>query len=312
MELNIECPICQSESEHIRSIPDVGEIYCCKLCQLAFTNQTSLPKSPESLYNDAYKGLTLNIGMQEYHMRTVLKEQRSKGNIEPEIMGFWGVRGEAIRWLKRNVPEGSVVLEIGAGMGYFLTAARKNGFEPVGLDVAEEAVKTLNNDGFKMWHGTVDSIPHNWQRPTVCASFFVLHHLADPIGFLTTIRTKFPEAYLIVAAWKRFPLPSQLKPAGLPPRTLTWWSLNALQKAVEKAGYQVDMVVQSMEHEEFGLPRVTPHGFSDWALSSGHYRLFSIYHAIKPKVFLPWKFLKRLRGKSSSILVLGKPKDGSY
>jgi hypothetical protein len=290
----------------------VGEIRCCELCQLAFTHQTSAPESPATLYNDAYKGRALNIGMQEYHKRTVLKEQRKKGNIAPETMGFWGVRGQAIRWLKRNVPEGAVVLEVGSGMGYFLTAARKNGLTPVGLDVAEEAVNMLEDDGFTMWHGTVDSIPCDWQQPAVCVSFFVLHHLADPIGFLTTIRDKFPKAYLLVAAWNRFPLPLEMAPAGLPPRTLTWWSPHALQKAVEKAGYQVDMVVQSMEHEEFGLPKVTPHGFSDWALSTGHYRLFSVYHAIKPKIFWPWKFLKRLRGKSSSILVLGKPKDSPY
>jgi SAM-dependent methyltransferase len=279
-------------------------------CRLAFADPLSLPDSPEALYGDAYRGLSADAGMEEYHHRVNLRERRKLGQVSPETMQFWGAFGRAMDWLMENVPRGSTLLDIGCGMGYFITAARERGFVPVGLDVAQEVVDLLSDEGFSMWHGTVDSVPDGWHQPTVCTSFFVMHHMPDPVGFLSTVRAKFPQATLLVSAWNRYPLPPVLAPAGSPPRTVTWWSPHALRRAFEEAGYTVEHVFPLLEHYAFGLPaaaRRNRRSFSDWALETGHYRLFSAYHAIKPRAYWPLKMWKRLRGKASSVLVVGRP-----
>ncbi len=302
------CPICHEESVPIQPVSNWGEMRCCMSCKLAFASPMTLPEPPESLYNKAYQGLSENPGMKQYNQRILLREQWKKGNIDPERALSWcAAHTEAMGWLKNNIPAGSVVLDMGCGLGYWLSALNKNGFTPIGLDVAKEVVDILTNEGFEIWHGMVDSVPYNWEQPAVCTSFFMLQHLSDPVSFLKAIRSKFPKAVLLIAVWNRFPSPPKLSAASLPPRTLTWWGPHSLRKALEQAGYQVDFVSQLLEHYEFAMPRITQRRFSDLILSSRHYRLFSIYQAAKPKIFWPWKFWKRLRGKSSSVLALGKP-----
>ena len=59
----------------------------------------SLPESPESLFDKAYRGVYENIGMKEYSERILLKEERGKGSSKglafrttPKHIqrGFWG------------------------------------------------------------------------------------------------------------------------------------------------------------------------------------------------------------------------------
>ncbi len=301
------CPICGGESRRLRTVPDWGEMRQCPSCELGFAHPMNLPESPESFYNKAYQGALETPGMGQYAERIRAREHLNKANIAPERIIYIGSRSEAMAWLKQNIHRGSMVLDIGCAMGDFLRALRKNGFNPVGMDVAKEVADMLSGEGFDIWHGTVDSIPDNWQNPAICTCFFVLQHVPDPVGFLGSIRQKFPSAGLIIATWKRFPSPPKITPASLPPRTMTWWGPRSLEKALNQAGYHVDLISQPLEPYEFGLPRIRQQGFSEWALSSGHYGLFSVWHAVKPRVFWPWRLWKRLRGRSSSILALARP-----
>ncbi len=309
MNSNHRCPICHGESSRDRLVPDWGEMRRCDSCRLVFAHPMTLPESPESLYGKAYEGLWEKPGMEGYLRRMSEVERIKEDNLDLDsrILTSSGARHEAMAWLKRSAPPGSVVLDVGCSLGYFLSRLRRNGFTAVGMEVAKKPVDALREEGFEVWHGTIDSIPHDWKQPQVVTSFFVLHHLTDPVGFLSTIRDKFPEATLMVGVWNRFPSPQDLSPASFPPRTLTWWSPNALKEAMKRAGYEVESVAQFIHPYEFGTPRIARRRLSEWTLSSGHHRLHSIYHAVKPKLVIPWKLWKRLRGKSSSVLVIGRP-----
>jgi len=261
----------------------------------------TLPESPESLFSKAYQGLSEYVGMEDYRYRINNKD----------IINFrtrtWGAYIQAMAWLKANVPRGSVVLDIGCGVGYYLAALRKKGFTPVGLEVAKGPVDMLTDQGFEVWHGTVDSVPHNWKQPEVCISFFVMHHLQDPVGFLATIRNKFPTASLVVVAWNQYPSPQKLTAASLPPRALAWWGSHSLRKAMEKAGYQLEVVSEPIAPSEFEMPRIIRRLFPHKSRSWWYYILLSIYRAAKPVVFWPLKFWKRPRARSNTVLVIGKP-----
>jgi SAM-dependent methyltransferase len=248
--------------------------------------------------------------MKAYRERVMRRLEIQNGNIDPEKMLFWGAREQAKNWMKKNVPKGSVVLDIGCGIGSWLTTLRKIGFKPVGLDVAKEVVDIRASEGFEVWHGTVDSIEPNWKNPTVCTCFFVLQHVPDPVGFLSTIRSKFPKASLVIGVWNKYPAPQKLQEASLPPRTLAWWGPKALKNALEKGGYRVILFSEPIAASEISMPQTIRQLIPQNQRNIFYYKSLSIYYALKPVIFLPWRLWKRLinRTRTSTLLAICKPR----
>lgn len=308
MSSNAVCPICQGESIHEMPVANWGEMRRCEACELIFANPMALPEAPESLYDKAYRGIFENPGMKAYSERVTRRLEMKRGDIDPEKLLFRGAHDQAKTWLKKNVPRGSVVLDIGCGIGSWLPTLRKIGFKPVGLDVAKQVVDIRTSEGFEVWHGTVDSIEPGWKQPAVCTCFFVLHHLTDPVGFLSTIHSKFPKATIIIGMWNVFPVP-QLQPAGQPPRTLTWWGPKSLKKALEKAGYRVNLLSEPIAASEFAMPRIIRRLIPRNRQTSFYYKLLSVYYTVKPVVFFPLKLWKRLRAetRADTMLAIGEP-----
>jgi SAM-dependent methyltransferase len=139
-----------------------------------------------------------------------------------------------LAWLKARLPSGATVLEVGSGLGFVLHALRRDGFNPVGLDVAESAVTVTREDGFKVWHGTLESMPPEWVQADAVIAFFMLHHLVDPIATLKEIRRRWPSAPLLVS---QYGPTSDVGQASMPPRTLTRWNSRSLEQALTTAGY---------------------------------------------------------------------------
>jgi hypothetical protein len=309
MNLNTACPICHGESIHELPVEGWGEMRRCASCELIFANPMSLPETPEQLYNKAYQGIFDNPGMKEYGERFERKQIMKKVNLNPQGTLFWGAYEQAKIWIEKNVTLGSVILDIGCGLGSWLSTLREKGYFPVGLDVAEEVVKIRAEEGFEVWHGTVNSIEPNWKNPAICTCFFVLQHTEDPVGFLTTIRNKFPCALLIIGIWNKFPAPDMIAATSLPPRTLSWWGPKSLEKALEKAGYQVELSFEPIASGEFPAPNI----FRAFTLRGQaprfYYKLLSTYYALKPIIFLPLKLWKRLvrKTRTSTVLVVAKP-----
>lgn len=306
MESSQACLICQHETVHVCNVLDWGEMRRCLSCDFVFANPMTLPDSPESLYDNAYKGIFDNPGMAEYSQRFTLRGKRAKFKNNPGL--FYGLFDQALTYLQKTVPKGSVVLDIGCGVGYWMSALRKNGFDPVGLDVAKEVVDMLGDEGFEVWHGTIDSLDPNWKQPAICTCNFVLHHLVDPVGFLATIRQKFPRAKLLVGVWNHAPMPKNILATTLPPRTLSWWGPQSLKQAMEKAGYRVgDRVYQPIGASEFEAPRIIRRFFLNETKAARNHKLLSIYYTVKPVIFWPFKFWKRFVGKPDTVLSIGHP-----
>jgi SAM-dependent methyltransferase len=309
MDSKAVCPICGGESTHEMPVAEWGEMRRCISCELIFADPMTLPEAPESLYNKAYQGVYDNPGMKEYSERFEKKQAMKKESLDPEDLLFWGAYEQAKNWLEKNAAAGSVILDIGCGLGGWLPTLRKKGFSPVGLDVAEEVVKIRTEEGFEVYHGTIDSIEPNWKNPSVCTCFFVLQHIQDPVDFLATIRAKFPNSTLIIGIWNKFPAPDVISSTSLPPRTLSWWGPKSLRKALEKAGYQVGMPSQSTAAGEFPAPRILRRIISRERNPKLYFRLIAIYYAVKPVVFFPLKLWKHLghKTRTSTVLAIAKP-----
>lgn len=231
------CPVCGSDSAPGAAIPGWGHWRVCGSCTLTFADPLGRENDPVSLFSDAYRGDLAANDMTDFHdrvaqRRVILDELKS-----PELWFWTPAFEQVLDWLKETLPPGATVLDVGCGLGFFLHALRQAGFNAIGLDVADDPVRLNREDGFDVWQGPIETLPEDWHKPDAVVSFFMVHHLEDPTNFFETVRKRFPDAPVAIAAYG----PTNVgDPSSLPPRTLIRWNSRGLKTALERAGYRAD------------------------------------------------------------------------
>ncbi|MEX0683151.1 MAG: class I SAM-dependent methyltransferase [Dehalococcoidia bacterium] len=225
------------------------ELRRCPEDGLVFAWPMELPATPKDLFAQAYTGKIADAQMEMFHHRMIWRADllRSPSAANSALAP---VQRKALRYLKKNVAVGSPVLDIGCGSGLFLQALQSAGYQPSGVEVAGPVVDFLHGAGFDAFHGTVDDVPDGLFDPLVCTSFFVLHHVTDPIAFLKTIRSKFPRASLLLTEHYFGRNPYDLESLNLPPRRLTCWNPGSLALVIEEAGFR-PRSIKIMEAEPY-------------------------------------------------------------
>jgi SAM-dependent methyltransferase len=293
----VPCPVCRQASDFKEQIPNWGEWRFCNYCTLLFANPMRLPENPEALFDRAYRGAARECEMQDFNDRLPVRRALIK---EPELWFFSPAPARVIRWLEQEVGAGATVLELGCGPGFFLHALRKHGFNAVGLDVAQTVVELNRQDGFQIWHGTVETVPSDFVRPDAIVSFFMIHHLVDPRGFFSIIRTKWPKAPIAVAAYGR--QRGRISEAAFPPRTFTMWNAKALEAAFREGGYEPNTVNVPSPGVE------TPFLVQVGKVLKHSVRLPSLYRFAKriQRRTLP-RLTRRYQQQGHVVLAFGKP-----
>lgn len=309
------CLICGGETNDYMPAPGHGTMRRCLSCGFVFADPMSLSPEPTELFTRAYSGTEDRAAMRDFHMRMLVQDDARRAKVSAQRMLSAASR-KALTFLKSSVSAGSTVLDIGCGVGYFLDAVDTSGYKAAGLDVAKPVVAVVEKKGYPAWHGTIDTVPHGWIEPQVCTSFFSLHHMPDPVGFLATVRGKFPEAMLIVAEYNYEYLMAakRMRPhevsRNLPPRCYSWWEARHLRLAMEKAGYEVQTVLLDAQPRDVGMG-IAPGGFL--ALRRHLPFLFpwltGLYYRAVPWVGRPWTVCFRLRwGRArGQVLAIGHP-----
>jgi len=230
-QTRMECPSCGGSSRVGTPIQGWGFWRTCLNCTLEFADPHVIAEGPAKLFQDAYLGKKDFVAMDDFAARIAIREALR----ETPQLWFWTPAFNLVfEWLRRNVADGSVVLDVGCGMGFVMLALKRAGYRPVGVDVAEEAVRANTRDGFAVWQGTVETVPIRWATPDAVLSLFMLHHVENPRAFLTAIKSKWPQALLAVAVYG----PSNQDPVrSRPPRTLSRWNAKSLNVALNQAGY---------------------------------------------------------------------------
>jgi SAM-dependent methyltransferase len=232
------CPVCGSASRPGEQIPDWGGWRECVECTLKFADPLGREHDAVPWFSEAYRGGIEYNGMTDFRNRVQQRRVILDELDAPELWFWTPAFAEVISWLKAELKPGATVLDVGCGLGFFLHALRKEGFNAVGLDVAEPAVELTRADGFEVWHGPIETMPHNWQNPDAVVSFFMIHHLEDPRAFIAALRERAPDAPLAIAAYG----PTNVgEIASLPPRTLIRWNSRALSTVLELGGYAADV-----------------------------------------------------------------------
>jgi SAM-dependent methyltransferase len=204
---------------------------------------------------------------------------------DPRLWFWTPAFNDVLRWLHRRVRPGATILELGCGLGFFLHALRREGFTAVGLDVAEVACELNRRDGFKVWHGVLDTMPPGWIAPDAVVAFFMLHHLEDPLGFLRTIRQRFPSTPLAIAQYGPSNMSSPERAS--PPRTLIRWNAPALATALQLAGYEPDVVNVASTGAESTL-MLPARALQRLTMLPAAYRLRAQIHSLVLPLFRRW------------------------
>lgn len=247
------CPVCGSTSTMHRQVTPATQLRMCTGCSLIFSDPLVLPEGPQDLFSRAYSGTEMRSHMEMFKHRLIwradlLQAQKMLGKVLPQT------QRNALAYIQQTIAPGSLVLDIGCGSGLMLQANKGNGYEVAGVEVAAPAVQFLHEQGYNVFPGTIEQVPADWVEPAICSAFYVIHHVVDPIGFLTTIRQKFPRAELILTEHYLGTDPNKLAPLNLPPRRLTIWNEKSMETALEKSGYKVkrmEIVPHSPYHPGF-------------------------------------------------------------
>ena len=232
-DTSIRCIICGGPSRLHKRVLNWGQMRRCLECHCIFSVCETKNTIRNDIYFDqAYRG---NIPGEMRHFNRRIRMRRYIREFGSAYPCPGGTAWEnSIRTLKYRLPKGSNVLDIGCGLGYFLDRLEKEGFSPLGLDIADFVVDMLRKEGRQVWSGSLATYPHDWPQPAACTMHFVLHHVDDPIGFLSGIRKRFPTSPLVLTD---VGTSNRVSPDLVPPRHLTIWTRKSMDIALRKAGY---------------------------------------------------------------------------
>ena len=233
-------------------IESVGEftMYQCPNCGLQFSDPMSY--SAED-YDSSYSGngdaLVKSYAVSMETNRSLIERG--------DYFGGHDSKQTVFQYVKSSFHKDSPILDLGCGAGNFLAALDDAGFEHVmGMDIAKEPIELLSQDGFDVAQGTLDDYPEEWPVPRVVLMIEVLEHLPNPVETLTDIRTRFPDATLVITVPSPHRVMLKYGPSigDRPPNHLTRWTEHALSETLRFAGYDASVQSNLVRGEMLKLP----------------------------------------------------------
>lgn len=242
------CVACASEETRVETHVRGYRLRRCSVCGLTFTeNPRYHPKNYRALYEGAHQEAPLPPEWQFVYTAPLR-------NLVNEVLAWWrptpwlsAAEYAALRWLRRHLPKGARILDIGCGPGRFLRAARKAGWDAIGIDVDSHLVALLRRSGLPAFVGALPDIPWEGPAPQAVTLFEVLEHLPEPELFLKPLQRQFPEAVVLVSVPSPFRpevhLWGKRYPYDYPPHHYLHWTPQALERFFQRMGYRQVTVV---------------------------------------------------------------------
>jgi SAM-dependent methyltransferase len=164
----------------------------CRRCSLVYAN----PRPPERAILERYNA--------EYFWNEYLPAAGAPGGRIDDAM-LDGRHAAMIGMIRREVPDGRRMLEVGSGAGLFLRAAARAGWDPAGVELSHEGasfarerlgldVRTERAEAMTFERGSFD----------VAVMFDVIEHLFEPRAVLDATRLALKPGGLLVVTTPNF------------------------------------------------------------------------------------------------------------
>lgn len=215
---SVLCPVCVADSCSPLETLEHYHLYRCHNCELQFWDPMRNPG--HQWYEEAAR----------YVLRDKVRDR-------PRL--YWRHR----QFLRRTLPQGSRILDMGCGVGAFVAHCEAKGYEAIGIDIDRNAIAAAR-DALGLRQVYALSLDEFTQRPEAhrfdAITFFeVLEHLDEPARFISTIKRLLKPAGCIAlsvpnrARWHLLPL------EDVPPNHLTRWNVAALGRFLDSQGFEV-------------------------------------------------------------------------
>lgn len=143
-----------------------------------------------------------------------------------------------------RAPKSGRLLDLGCGVGNFLAAARRSGFDPTGVELNQNAARfALDHYGLERVFAMRPEeflAAHPAEKFDVVTFFEVLEHQDAPQHFLSTVR-KFlaPGGFIALSVPNRNRWQKGIETLDYPPNHLTRWSPRALENFLSRNGFEI-------------------------------------------------------------------------
>ncbi len=232
----VPCCVCQREGRPIYDLDPFGVVRCPR-CTLVFVSPRLRPEALDKLYGDP-----------DYHAGMY---DNSRGAMFLQRRWISGRLALAKQELGRPA-SGARLLEVGAGRGMFLAAARHAGFDVTGVELSADAAAHARRTYDVTVHSAqLDESPLDGRFDVICA-WDTIEHVPDPVEFWRTVRGLLADDGVVLFSTPYFSsLPSRLLRAR-------WWTLKPTEhiwqftpRTHRTVAAQSDMTVTSTMRSPF-------------------------------------------------------------
>jgi SAM-dependent methyltransferase len=153
------------------------------------------------------------------------------------------------------------MLEIGCAAGYFLHQARSRGWQVFGVELSPMMRKRSAELVGCPVFASLDEAVVAVLRFDCVAMFEVIEHLADPLGFMRTVRAAMTPGAMLVLSTPNFGAPEALRNQYSnhwfsPPAHVSYFTAATLRDCIEQAGFEAVQIAGVLEGDEMPLPHV--------------------------------------------------------
>ncbi|HTU99818.1 MAG TPA: class I SAM-dependent methyltransferase [Luteitalea sp.] len=168
------------------------------------------------------------------------------GPVTTRIRGI--VQGGRVRMIRRLVPSGATVMEVGCGEGQLLQALKADGdptWRIVGVDISEEACEALRRTGLEMHCAQFEALDRPAGTVDLVIMNQVIEHLADPRACVQKAASLLrPGGALLIetpsiGSWDRDWVPSDRWGGWHCPRHWSLYTRESLASLLEQQGLSV-------------------------------------------------------------------------
>jgi 2-polyprenyl-3-methyl-5-hydroxy-6-metoxy-1,4-benzoquinol methylase len=204
----VACCVCHRAGRPLYDLDPFGVVRCPR-CSLVFVSPRLRPEALKRLYDEPayHEGVYGAPG--RFSPEMILQRQWTKGRLALADRAL-GVRSP--------VP-GARLLEIGAGHGLFLDAARRHGYDVTGVELSATAAAHARDSLGLTVHAThIEEAPLDGRFEVICA-WDTIEHVPDPVQFWRVVRGLVADDGVVLFSTPYF--------SSAPSRVMRhrWWTL---------------------------------------------------------------------------------------
>jgi 2-polyprenyl-3-methyl-5-hydroxy-6-metoxy-1,4-benzoquinol methylase len=220
---DVVCCLCRVPGTLVHDVAPFGVVRCPQ-CQLVFISPRLRPEALQRLYDDAgyFEGGVYGTAISRRADSSDDGAPSAEGRLSPAMLlqRTWTAgRLSLVDRERGGAGAGGRLLEVGAGYGLFLAAARNAGWTTSGVELSRTGAKHAQDTlGLDVFCGQLEDAPLEPGFDVVCA-WDTVEHVPDPLSFWRSVRSLVADDGVVL-----FSTPYV---SSLPARLLgtRWWTL---------------------------------------------------------------------------------------